>query len=157
VAGGNFGTTSIKDDNSVPLAQDNGSMYNLIYTHTSGAWTIEPYLQYQNTPSNKSIGIASSADAWGGALFVDYAFNSNFSLPVRLEYLDTSGGTNLLYGAGSKAWSVTVTPTYQEKIFFARLELSYIAADSSTSEFVFGETGTSTSQARAMLETGVIF
>jgi len=157
VAGGNFGTTSIKDDSSVPLAQDNGSMYNLIYTHTSGAWTVEPYLQYQNTPSNKSIGIASSADAWGGALFVNYAFDSHFSLPVRLEYLDTSGGTNLLYGAGSKAWSVTVTPTYQEKIFFARLELSYIAADSSTSGFVFGETGTSTSQARAMIETGVIF
>jgi hypothetical protein len=157
VAGGNTGTTSVKDDSSVPLAQDNGSMYNLIYTHTAGAWTIEPYLQYQNTPSNESIGIASSAHAWGGALLVNYAVNSKFSIPARLEYLDTSGSTNLLYGAGSKAWSVTVTPTYQEKIFFARLELSYIAADSSTSGFVFGETGTSTSQARAMIETGVIF
>lgn len=157
VAGGNSGTTSINDDSSVPLAQDNGSMYNLIYTHTAGAWTIEPYLQYQNTPSNRSIGIASSADAWGGALFVNYAFNSNFSLPLRLEYLDTSGGINLLYGAGSKAWSVTITPTYQEKIFFARLELSYIGTENSTPGFVFGDTGAQSSQARAMIETGIIF
>ena len=132
-------------------------MYNLIYTHTAGPWTIEPYVQYQSTPSNMSIGIPSSADAWGGALFVNYAFSPKFSLPVRLEYLDTSGGINLLYGPGSKAWSVTVTPTYQENIFFARLGLSYIAAESSTAGFVFGETGTNTSQTRAMIETGIIF
>jgi hypothetical protein len=156
VAGGNSGTTSVKDDSSVPLAQDNGSMSNLTYTHTAGPWTIEPYLQYRSAPSNTSIGIASSANAWGGALFVNYAFSPKFSLPVRLEYLDTSGGTNLLYGAGSKAWSVTVTPTYQENIFFARLELSYVAAESSAAGIVFGETGTDTSQARAMIETGII-
>lgn len=93
----------------------------------------------------------------GGALFVNYAFNSNFSLPLRLEYLDSSGGINLLYGAGSKAWSVTVTPTYQEKIFFARLELSYIGTENSTPGFVFGDTGAQSSQARAMIETGIIF
>ncbi len=108
-------------------------------------------------PSNESIGIASSAHAWGGALLVNYAVNSKFSAPARLEYLGSSGGTNLLYGPGSKAWSVTVTPTYQEKIFFARPELSYIAAESSTSGFAFGETGTSNSQAGAMIETGFIF
>jgi len=157
VAGGNTGTTSLKDNSRVPLAQDNGSMYNLIYMHTTGAWTIEPYLQYQSTPINKSIGIASSAHAWGGALLLNYAVNSTLSLPGRLEYLDSNGGTNLLYGAGSKAWSVTVTPTYQEKVFFARLELSYVVANSATPGFVLGANGTHTSQARAMMETGVIF
>jgi Putative beta-barrel porin-2, OmpL-like. bbp2 len=63
----------------------------------------------------------------------------------------------LLYGAGSKAWSVTLTPTYQENIFFARLEPSYVAAERSAAGFVFGETGTNTSQARALIETGIIF
>jgi hypothetical protein len=90
-------------------------------------------------------------------LLVNYAVNSKFSVPARLEYLGTGGGANLLYGAGSKAWAVTLTPTYQENIFFARLELSYVAADSSTAGFVFGETGTNTSQARALIETGIIF
>ncbi len=157
VGGGNFGTTRVSGDSNVPLAQANGSMYDLIFTRTSGAWTIEPYLQYQNTPGNKSMGIAGSAHAWGSALFVNYAFDPHFSFPVRFEYLDTAGRTNLLYGAGSKAWSVTLTPTCQEGIFFARLELSYVAARSSTSGLVFGGDGTGTSQARAMIETGVIF
>ena len=131
-------------------------MYNLIYTHTAGPWTIEPYLHYQSATSNTSIGIASSANAWGGALLVNYAVNSKYSVPGLLEYLGINGGTNLLYGAGSKAWSVTLTPAYQENIFFARLELSYILANSSAAGFVFGETGTDTSQARAMIETGII-
>ena len=36
------------------------------------------------------------------------------------------GAANLLYGPGSAAWSVTVTPTYQKNIFFTRAELSYV-------------------------------
>ena len=163
VAGDNFDKTSPSDNiNSAFVPQNNGSMYNLIYTHTSGAWTIEPMLQYQEVQSNNFTAfgvpfVVSSADAWGTSLLVNYAFNSNWSLPVRAEYESTSGATNLLYGPGSKAWSFTITPTYQDKIFFGRFELSYIEANSSTAGDVFSDDGNSTSQARAMLETGIIY
>jgi hypothetical protein len=163
VAGDNFDKTSPSDNiNSVFVPQNNGSMYNLIYMHTSGAWTIEPMLQYQEVESNTFTafgvtGTVPSADAWGASLLVNYAFNANWSLPVRGEYESTSGMTNLLYGPGSKAWSLTVTPTYQDKIFFGRFELSYIEGSSTTPGDVFGSDGMSTTQARAMLETGIIF
>jgi len=161
VAGDNFDKTGPEDNILVPV-QDNGSMYNLIYTHTSGAWTIEPYLQYQETQSNTftAYGVTAvvpSASAWGGALIVNYAFNSNWGLPMRAEYETTSGMTNLLYGPGSKAWDFTITPTYQDKAFFARFELSYIEASSTMPGYIFGTDGNSTSQARALLETGIIF
>jgi Putative beta-barrel porin-2, OmpL-like. bbp2 len=76
------------------------------------------------------------------------------SLPVRLEYISSTGGfangaPNLLYGPGSNAWSVMVTPTYQYKIHFARAEFSHVAANSTTTGLAFGPGGNNTTQAAA--------
>ena len=67
------------------------------------------------------------------------------------------GSPNLLYGPGSKAWSFTVTPTYQYKIFFIRGELSYVETSNLTSGAGFGAFGRNTYQTRALLETGILF
>ena len=85
-----------------------------------------------------------------------------FNLPVRLEYISTTGSAdngapNLMYGPGSKAWSITVTPTYQYKIFFARAELSYFGARKTTPGLAFGANGTDTSQTRGLVEVGMLF
>ena len=67
-------------------------------------------------------------------------------------------GPNLLYGQGSNAWELTFTPTYQYKIFFARTELSYIAAGgSNTAGNAFGDTGNKKNQFRALVEAGFVF
>jgi hypothetical protein len=63
----------------------------------------------------------------------------------------------VLYGPGSSAWSVTFTPTYQEGIYFLREELSFVQANSITPGFAFGKSGGSHSQARLLLEAGIIF
>ncbi|TAN25310.1 MAG: porin, partial [Rhodanobacter sp.] len=60
-------------------------------------------------------------------------------------------------GPGSKAWSLTFTPTYQNKLLFVRAEISYVKASSTTPGFVFGQNFDSTSQSRVMLETGILF
>ncbi|TAM63817.1 MAG: porin, partial [Rhodanobacter sp.] len=60
-------------------------------------------------------------------------------------------------GPGSKAWSLTFTPTYQNKLLFVRAEISYVKASSTTPGFVFGQNLDSTSQSRVMLETGILF
>ena len=95
-------------------------------------------------------------------MLAKYAVTPEFSLPVRGEYVSTSGtpgGTaaNFLYGPGSEAWSLTVTPTYQYKIFFARAELSYVKASGTTPGYVFGSNGTDRSQTRGVFEVGVLF
>lgn len=161
VGGGNLGHTG-KSTLATPLLQDNSDIFNVIYTHTSGPWTIQPYLQYTYVPTNSQVGITKAASTLGGALLGNYAFNSSFSLAARAEYITsrgspTDGTPNLLYGAGSSAWSVTVTPTYQRQAFFARAEFSYVKANGTTAGSVFGPAGNNTSQARFLLETGFLF
>lgn len=151
---------------ATPLYQNNEQLYNVIYTHTVGQWTFQPYLQYAHVPAIPAIGALHEAATLGAALFVNYAFDgkslAGMSMPVRVEYIGSTGNAaegapNLMYGPGSKAWSITITPTYQHKAFFARFELSYVGTSGTTPGLVFGPNGDDTSQSRVLLETGIVF
>lgn len=160
------GHTGSKSDKSGPVTSpflNNSQIYNLIYTHTDGPWTIQPYLQYNNVPAlsgavNGTGSDTKSTSTLGAAVLGSYKVNDNVSLPVRLEYIKQSGtkGDNsapLLYGPDTSAWSFTVTPTYQYKIFFARAELSYVGADVKA----FGKAFDKKNQVTGLLETGFMF
>ena len=142
-----------------PLLLNNSQIYNTIYTHTDGPWMISPYFQYTYVPQVPSLGIMHSASTTGVALLAKYSFSPTFSLGGRGEYISASGGgvTNLLYGPDSNAWSLTLTPTFQWKIFYLRGELSYVKANKVTPSLAFGSLGLDTSQGRALIETGVLF
>ncbi len=160
-AGGNLGHTGYSSL-STPLAQNNGSIYNVIYTRSAGPWTITPYFQAAYVPANSAIGFAHSASTYGFALLANYAFTPNFSLGGRVEYIASTGSVangapNLLYGPGSKAASVTITPTYKYGRFFARGEFSYVKAFDTIGGFALGPNLTNTSQVRGLLEAGVLF
>jgi hypothetical protein len=140
-----------------PLLQNNQQIYNLIYTRTDGPWTLQPYVQYSHVPENPAIGIDASGETWSGALLAIYNIAPHWNLAGRVEYVDTTGQANLLYGRRSDAWSLTLTPTFQYRVFFVRGEASYVAAGHVTAhDAAFGMAGTSTNQFRALLETGVI-
>jgi hypothetical protein len=156
-ASGSFNKTS-RSTFVTPIAQNNGSIYNLIWTHTDGPWVISPYLQYSTTPKDPSLGLAGSASTWGGAVLAKYSFNPMFSLAGRAEYEGSSGSqVSLLYGPKSSAWSLTLTPTWQFKTFFVRGDISYTKLDSAAPGAGFGSTGNRDSQTRALVETGVLF
>jgi hypothetical protein len=152
---------------ATPLFQNNSTLLTLVYTYNSAPWTITPYFQYTNVPAASSIGAFTSASTYGGAVLANYTFGedtplSGFSLPIRFEYISStgslaSGSPNLLYGPGSNAWSVTLTPTYQYKIFFARAEFSHVGANSTTTGLAFGRDGMNTTQSRFLFETGILF
>jgi hypothetical protein len=134
-----------------------GSVYDLIYTHTSGPWTISPYVQYISTPTEI---LQKSAQVWGGGLLASYSFDDHWKLAARGEYESATShglfGTNVIgYGPNSNAWSITITPTYQYKIFYARVDGSYVGVSNNT--IGFGSSGTSHSQFRGMIEAGVLF
>ena len=161
VAGGNLGHTSYSTL-ATPLYQNNSAIYNIIYTHTAKKWMIEPYVQYTRVPASTRVGVARTSATLGGALLGTYTFTPHISLPSRVEYIGSTGNlqngsVNLLYGPGSGAWSVTVTPTYQDKAFFARGEFSVIHATSYTPGDAFGRTGSSSAQVRGQIETGFMF
>jgi hypothetical protein len=163
VGGGNLGHTDFATS-ATPFFQNNGSIFNLIYTHTDGALTVSPYFQYASVGADPAIGIPHDASTTGFAVLANYAFNDNFKLAGRVEYITASGkgvtlatSTNLLYGPGSNAFSFTITPTYQFGLFYLRGEYSYVSAGSTTAGLAFGPSGTATSQSRFALEGGILF
>ena len=161
VGAGNAGQTGYSTL-ATPIYQNNSDIYNLIYTYSSGPWMIQPYLQYTQVSANPAIGVGRGTGTRGAAILASYSLTPHITLAARAEYIAstgnaTDGAVNLMYGAGSKAWSITVTPTYQDHDFFARAEFSYVQASSYTQGDVFGPQGTNPTQARALVETGFLF
>jgi hypothetical protein len=158
---GNLGQT-VFETAATPV-QNNGQMHAVIYTYTKGPWIISPYFQYGVVPRNLHVGVAKSTSATGGAFNISYAFKRGFSLPVRFEYLSSSGSptdgsVNLLgYGSGSAGTTFTVTPTYQKGGMYLRGDLGVVDARNYTNGDVFGKTGTDSNQFRGVLEFGFIF
>lgn len=161
VGGGNLGRTSYFAP-STPLLQNNGEIYNLIFTHTAGPWIVEPYVQYTRVHAEPALGIPHGASTYGAALLLKYSVSKAFSLAARAEYIGqsgTPGGTtpSLLYGPGSSAWSLTFTPTYQQGIFFVRGEGSHVGVSDLTPGYGFGSSLDRKSQNRLLVEGGFLF
>ena len=64
---------------------------------------------------------------------------------------------NLMYGPGSGAGSITLTPTFQHQRFFVRGDLSFVRAINITPGAAFGPAGTNPNQARGVVEMGFMF
>ena len=129
-----------------------------MWTHTEGAWVINPYLQYSTTPKITKYGLLSSASTFGGAVLAKYTVSPTLNVAGRAEYISSSGSqVALLYGPKSSAWSFTITPTWQIDKYFLRGELSYTKVDSLGAGSGFGKTGNQSDQTRAMIETGFLF
>ncbi len=160
-AGGNLGSTGYSTT-TTPLYQNNSDFLDLAYTYTAKQWLIQPYLQYTRVGSSQRMNLKQTTVTVGGALFANYTINPQFSMAGRVEYLGNSGNpgdsaANLVYGAGSRAWSLTLTPTYQDHSLFARAELSFVQAIDAVRGDAFGTNGSNTTQTRFMIETGVVF
>jgi len=158
---GNMGKTVFQT--AATPVQNNGFMHAVIYTYTKGPWIISPYYQYGHVDTLPAAGITNGASAIGGAMNVSYAFKSGFSLPVRVEYLTSSGSptdgsVNLVgYGPGSGAFTLTLTPTYQKGGMFIRGDIADVRATNIVPGDAFGDSGTKATQFRTAIELGFIF
>lgn len=159
------------DSARTPLLQNNSQITNLLFSYKADSWGFTPYLQYSVVPSNPTIGISGTSSTQGAGLLATYRVTplingqpprQNVTLPFRFEYLSTQGNSgtssnNLLYGPNSAAWSATLTPTFQNGPFFARLEGSYVKALNFSQGSAFGYQGNAPSQAKLMLEAGILY
>ncbi|HKS88778.1 MAG TPA: outer membrane beta-barrel protein, partial [Stellaceae bacterium] len=149
---------------ATPLAQNNSTIVEAAYTYNNAPWTITPYVQYTHVGADAVLGFGQDAATIGGAVLASYKFNNYFSLAGRWEYIASNGSAaagapDLLgFGPGSAAMSLTLTPTFQNGIFFLRGEASLTQAYSVTagSALLFGN-GSGRTQARFLVETGVVF
>jgi len=172
-AGGNMGHTNFAYSSiaTTPL-QNNESIYDLGYTYTGENLVVTPYVQYTSVPASAMTlaGYNGSQSTIGAAILADYSLTDKISVAGRVEYISNSGtaidGAASLtgFGPGSHAWSLTVTPTYQDGGFFARAELSYVTASSPAGYGFSGQnidpnTGSALggTQLRGMVETGFMF
>jgi hypothetical protein len=162
IGGGNLGTTDYGTSATPEVLNNDTELFNVIYSYTAGAWTAQAYFQYADSGNSATIGVKDTSTTGGGVL-VNYAVpNTSLNLSARVEDIassgsPTDGSANLLYGPGSKAWSFTFTPSYQVGILFVRGEVSVVAASTTTRGLAFGKSGSSTSQARFAIETGILF
>lgn len=161
VAGGNLGHTAYSSV-ATPLYQNNSDIYDLIYTHTAKRWLIQPYFQYTDVPLDVKIGVGRATSTQGEAMLGSYSIAHHLTMTGRVEYISSTGSAsdravNLLYGPGSQAWSLTLTPTYQKKAFFMRGEFSFTQAVNYTPGQGFGPNKANSSQARGLVETGFMF
>ena len=161
-AGGNPSGTKQSDiDNKIGTLATlaNNQQYNLYYKNVTGPWTFQPILQYTKVNKDTGNGVTDNGHTLGGSLIVNYDFNENYSLAARGEYIKESGTANLLgYSAnGSKAYTFTLTPTYRQKSFFARADLSYVKVNSGDQGSLFGGNSNDENQARAVGEIGLLF
>jgi hypothetical protein len=161
IGGANLGRTGYSNF-TTPLAQNNSVIGDVTYTHVLGAWMVDPYVQFSHVPANAAIGFLHGVSTVSCAALASYSFTNEWFLAGRVEYIATTGHDatdtpDLLYGPGSDAWSLTITPTFQHGIFFARGEASYVGTGGATPGDEFGERLDKSAQKRLMFETGVLF
>lgn len=157
---GNLGQTAYQTP-ATPV-QNNSVMYAAIYTYSKNGWIVQPYYQYSNVPTNPAVGVLRGASTNGGALLISRAIKHGFSLAGRGEYITSTGSVadgsvNLMYGPGSSAWSITLTPTFQYQRFFVRGDLSFVRASNIAPGAAFGPAGTNPNQPRGVVEVGFMF
>jgi hypothetical protein len=168
VSGGGAVSKNAKSTFATLLPQNNGWLVNLIYTYSSGPLLISPYFQYTYTPQQSEVGLYRSASTTGAAVLAKYTITPEISVAGRVEYEKSSSKdcpvgdpvcvpTNLMFGPSSKAWSLTLTPTWQKGIYFARAEISYVHASDTTPGFAFGTDLDAETQTRGVIEAGVLF
>ncbi|MHB8320596.1 MAG: porin [Acidithiobacillus sp.] len=166
-AGGNMGHTNFAYSSiaTTPL-QNNESIYDLGYTYTGANLVVTPYVQYTSVPASaiQALGVGTrKTSTLGAAILADYSLTDKISVAGRVEYISnsgspTDGAANLTgFGPGSHAWSLTVTPTYQDGGFFARAELSYVTASMQSGTGFSGSNGLAKNQLRGVVETGFMF
>ena len=155
-----------------PLLKNNSQIFNLLYSQSVDRWNFAPYLQYTFVPANSSIGIPQSTETYGAALLTNYKFTvdldgsgANYqkaSIPFRIEYIQSTGipGSNtptLLYGPGSSAFTLTLSPTIQFQKYYARVEISMIRLYDYSSQLGFGSNSQNPSQFRGIFELGILY
>ncbi|WP_162789347.1 MULTISPECIES: outer membrane beta-barrel protein [Sphingomonas] len=157
----NLGRTT-KASFATPTVLNNGQLYFLSWTHTAGKLTLQPYVQVGHIPADPVLGIAHSVSTYGAALLGKYSLSSRFAVAARAEWIKSTGSAangapSLVYGPGSSAWSLTVTPTWQHGIFFVRPEASLVRAAKVAPGFGLGADLSHRSQVRGLVEAGIIF
>ena len=138
----------------------NSQMLGAYYSYTMGNLNLVPEVQYVYAKTDHMVGLDKSTSNFAGAVFADYAFaNTPYSLGGWLSYEDSIGNYSWYAGPKSEAVSFAVSPTWQYKDLFARLNggAAYLLNNKQFSTASYGDHGTDKVQFTGTLEAGLLF
>ncbi|MGK9451193.1 outer membrane beta-barrel protein [Acidithiobacillus caldus] len=160
-AGGNLGRTGYSTS-AASSYLNNSDFYLLGYNYSGNRWNVFGYLQYQKLLATRRGG-RSHGDQYGASIDANYAFTPHYSLSTRVDYIAYSDqaavanpNNGMGYGPGSRAVSLTLSPIYQYKHWFAEGDLSYVHVYHYQTGDVFGQNGTAPNQFVAMVNVGFL-
>jgi hypothetical protein len=145
---------------------DNSTLVGGFYTATLGPLTVTPEVQYQSTKPAAALGIGGQVSNLSLALFGNYQWaNSPWSVGGFIEYAGEGYDKAAAYtvspdffgfGPGAHLEGLSVTPTWQGKYLFARLDGGFVHVDRGPGGVAFGA-GRGANQVSGLAEAGVLF
>ncbi len=146
----------------------NSQMLGAFYSWTQGNLNLIPEVQYVYAKTDHQLGINKPTANFGAAVFGDYTFaNTPYSVGGWVEYEDSIGSaggnasaSNWFIGPQSQAVGFAVSPTWQYKDLFARVNgggLYLLSNKTQGVSYGYGDGGTDKFQFVGTLEAGLLF
>ncbi len=139
----------------------NSQMLGGWYSWTHGNLNVVPEVQYVYAKTDHQLGIDKTTANFGAAVFGDYSFaNTPYSLGGWVEYENSQGEGTWFVGPNSEAAGFAVSPTWQYKDLFARLNgggLYLLNNKHDGVSYGYGNSGTDKFQFIGTLEAGLLF
>ncbi|MDE2238714.1 MAG: hypothetical protein KGJ73_02145 [Rhodospirillales bacterium] len=140
----------------------NSQMIGGWYSYTMGNLNVIPEVQYVYAKTDHQLGIDKPTSNLGAAVFGDYTFGkSPYSLGGWVEYENSQGAGSWFVGPKSEAVGFAVSPTWQYKDLFARVNGGGLYLlhnrDTNGNTYGYGASGTDKFQFIGTLEAGLLF
>lgn len=157
-----LGTVGYNASGGSPVGP-NSNVYGAYYSWTQGNLNLVPEIQYAYAKVNHRIGIDQFSSNLGLAVFGDYSFaNSPYSLGAWAAWDKSVGNGITVYGDNDESITFAVSPTWQYKYVYARLNGAVVGLLNSSgsgtlSENYPGWTGSDKTQLIGAIDTGFVF
>ncbi|MBU6419787.1 MAG: hypothetical protein KGQ79_08695 [Proteobacteria bacterium] len=139
----------------------NSQMIGGWYSYTMGNLNVIPEVQYVYAKTDHQLGIDKPTSNLGAAVFGDYTFDKTpYSLGGWVEFEKSQGPGSWFVGQGSEAVGFAVSPTWQYKDLFARVNgggLYLLNNKYDGVSYGYGNSGTDKFQFIGTLEAGLLF
>ena len=139
----------------------NSQTIGAYYMYTAGNMTLTPEVQYVYSHTDHQLGIEKTTANFATVLFGTYAFaKSPYSIGGWLEYENSRGAGYWFVGPQSEGVGFAVSPAWQYKYLFARLNAGGFFLTNNKYDGVsygYGNNGEGKFQFTGTLQAGILF
>lgn len=136
----------------------NSQTFGMYYSYTGGALSVTPEMQYVYAKPDARVGVNKFSANLATAVFGEYSFpNTPYSLGGWVEYEDSVGASNWFNGGHSQGVGLALSPTWQHKDLYVRLNGGMFYLTHRTAGNGFGDNANKRTQLMGTLDIGLEF